>query len=236
MKWSGSAMLATGSDNSSDSRSNVKRGINFTKIWSDEDMIELRIEVSDGASLFCNHVYVGYSDFSDAVSRLDTFKDHIHGGLLDMRFGEFGPEYASGAFHARFHFPKPGKLYVTCKQQSGFQDFGRKNVASEATLYLRTEPVLLDNFLEPLRFLDAKKREDAYLDTTTTGRVLAAIPRSANQTSPGRGLIEDVHHFLLDAPRAADVQSVVVRLFDDFSHKRPNLLRGFRLPLVELVL
>jgi hypothetical protein len=143
----------------------VKRGISFSKIWSDQDMIELRIEVSDGASLFSNKVYVGYSDFSDAVSQLDTFKDHIHGGLLDMRFGEFGPEYASGAFHARFHFPEPGKLYITSRQQSGFEDFGRKNVASEATLHLRTEPVLLDNFLEQLKAIDAKKRDDAYLET-----------------------------------------------------------------------
>jgi hypothetical protein len=143
----------------------VKRGISFIKIWSDQDMIELRIEVSDGASLFSNQVYVGYSHFSGAVSQLDTFKDHIHGGLLDMRFGEFGPEYASGAFHARFHFPEPGKLYITSRQQSGFEDFGGKNLASEATLHLRTEPVLLDNFLEPLKGVDAKKRDDAYLET-----------------------------------------------------------------------
>ena len=128
-------------------------------------MIELRIEASDGASLFCNQVYVGYADFSDAVSRLDTFKNHIQGGLIDIQFGQFGPEYASGAFHARFHFSQPGKLYVTCKQQSAFDDFGRKNVASEATLYMKTEPVLLDNFLEQLKALDAKKREDAYLET-----------------------------------------------------------------------
>lgn len=143
----------------------MKRGISFTKIWSDEDMIELRIDVSDGASLFSNQVYVGYLHFSEAVSQLDTFRDHVHGGLLDMRFGEFGPEYANGAFHARFHFPKPGKLFITCRQQSDFEDFARKNVASEATLYLKTEPVLLDNFLEQLKGLDAKKRDDAYLET-----------------------------------------------------------------------
>jgi hypothetical protein len=82
-----------------------------------------------------------------------------------MRFGDFGPEYASGAFHARFHFPEPGKLYVTCRQQSGFEDFGGKNVASEGTLHLRTEPVLLDDFLEQLKAVDAKKRDDAYLET-----------------------------------------------------------------------
>src|SRR4051812_5113878 len=114
-------------------------------------MTELKINVSDGASLFSNQVYVGYFDIADAVTKLHTFKDHIHGGLLDLRFGEFGPEYASGAFHARFHFPRPGKLYITCKQQSAFEDFSGKNVANEATLHLRTEPVLLDNFLEQLK-------------------------------------------------------------------------------------
>jgi hypothetical protein len=143
----------------------VKPGIHFTKIWSDEDVIELRIDVSDGTSLFSNQVYASYSDFANTVSQLDQFKHHVHGGLMDVRFGEFGPEYANGAFHARFHFPKPGRLYITCKQQSDFEDFGRKNVASEATLYLKTEPVLFDNFLEQLKALDAKEREDAYLET-----------------------------------------------------------------------
>ena len=128
-------------------------------------MIELRIAVSDRTSLFSNQVYIGHSDFTDALSQLDTFKEHIHGGLVDMRFGEFGPEYASGAFHARFHFPQPGRLYITCKQQSAFEDFSGKNVANEATIHLRTEPVLLDNFLEQLKALDARTREDAHLET-----------------------------------------------------------------------
>ena len=56
------------------------------------------------------------------------------------------------------------------------------------------------------------------------------------QANPsGRGLIEYVQHFLLDSPRATYVKSVVVRQLDDLSHERPNLLRGFRFPLVELV-
>lgn len=142
----------------------MKPGIRFTKIWSDQDLIELRVDVSDGTSLFSNQVYVGYSEFTDAVSRLNRFREHVHGGLLDVRFGEFGLEYANGAFHARFHFPEPGRLYVTCRQESGFDDFSIKKVASKATLYLKSEPVLLDNFIAELKALDAKKREDAYLD------------------------------------------------------------------------
>ncbi len=69
-----------------------------------------------------------------------------------------------GAFHARFHFHKPGKLYISCKQQSEFEEFTVTKVASEATLYLKTEPALLDNFIEALRSMSAHKREEAYLE------------------------------------------------------------------------
>lgn len=132
---------------------------------ADDHLFELRIDVCDGTSLFSNEVYVGYPNFAEAVSQLDRFKDHIHFGVLDMQFCAFGPECGSGGFHARFHFAQPGRLYITCRQQSRFEDFGCKNVASEATLYLKTEPVLLDNFIEQLKALEAKNRDDAYLET-----------------------------------------------------------------------
>ena len=135
----------------------MKPSIHLTKIWFDDDMIELQIDVSDGISSFSNKVYVGYPAFTDVIAKLDSFKHHVHGGLLDIRFGEFGPEWASGAFHARLHFPKPGRLYISSKQQSDFEDFSVAKVASEATLYLRTEPALLDNFIAELKSLNAKK-------------------------------------------------------------------------------
>ena len=142
----------------------MKSGLHLTKVWFDDDVIELQVDVSDGISCFSNRVYVGYSALADVVARLDVFKDHIHGGLLDIRFGEFGPEYANGAFQARLHFPKPGRLYISSKQQSGFGEFSVTKVASEATLYLKTEPALLDNFIEELRGLNAKRRQDAHLE------------------------------------------------------------------------
>jgi hypothetical protein len=142
----------------------MKPGIHFTKIWFDDDMIELRIDVSDGVSSFSNKVYVGYATLSDAAVELERFKNHIHGGLLDIRFGEFGQEYANGAFHARLHFYKPSRLYISCKQQSQFEDFTATKVASEATLYLKTEPALLDNFIEEIKKLKERKSEEAYLE------------------------------------------------------------------------
>jgi len=142
----------------------MQPGIRMTKVWFDDDMVELKIDVSDGTSLFSNKVYVAYQALDDVVSDLGRFREQVHGGLLDIRFGEFGPEYASGAFHARLHFPRPGKLYITCGMESGFEEFSIKKVASKATLYLKTEPVLLDNFISELRALNAKKREEANLE------------------------------------------------------------------------
>ena len=142
----------------------TRAGINFKKIWSDDDMVELRIEVSDGRSSFSNDVYVGHAQLRSVVAELDTFKAHIYGGLYDLRFGEFGPEYASGAFHARLHFQERGLLHVTVKSQSEFNDFGQKNVASDATLFLKTEPALLDNFIRAVASLSTGAEESAHLE------------------------------------------------------------------------
>lgn len=142
----------------------TRAGISFTKIWSDDDRVELRIEVSDGRSSFSNDVYVGRAQLGTVVAELHTFKNHIYGGLYDLRFGEFGPEYASGAFHARLLFQERGLLHVTVKSQSEFNDFGKKNVASDATLFLKTEPALLDNFIRALASLSNGVEESAHLE------------------------------------------------------------------------
>ncbi len=142
----------------------MKPGIHISKIWLDDDVIELRIAVSDGSSLFSNRVYVGHSALAEAVAGLDLFKDQLHGGLHDLRFGELGPEWANGAFHARFHFPSPGRLYVTCEQESDFEKFGTKTVASRAKMYLKSEPALLDRFVAELQAVSSGASEEARLE------------------------------------------------------------------------
>jgi hypothetical protein len=142
----------------------MKPGIHISKVWSDDDVVELRVSVSDGASVFANQAYVGHAALEDTVSSLNVFKDQVHGGLFDLRFGEFGPEYANGAFHARFHFPAPGRLFVSCEQESGFVEFAKKKVASRATLYVKSEPALLDRFVAELRAVAAGTGEEAHLE------------------------------------------------------------------------
>lgn len=127
-------------------------------------MVELRIEACDGTSTFSNKVHVGHQHLREAAVKLNTFKDHIYGGIYDLRFGEFGPEYGSGAFRARLHFHERGRLLVSVNMQSEYVDFGKKNVASEASLYLISEPSLLDSFIESLRAVGDGHRINARLE------------------------------------------------------------------------
>jgi len=139
-------------------------GIMFENIWHDEDMYEFRISSCDGASIFVHKVYVGYGTFDETISGLDTFKDQIYGGIYDIEFGSFGPEYASGALHARLHFQERGKIFVSVRAQSEYEDFGKKNVASEAALYFTTEPALLDKFIASLKSLSNDNSDIAHLE------------------------------------------------------------------------
>lgn len=142
----------------------MNSGIRISRIWSDDDLVELMVQVSDGTSHFANQAYVGHAALADVISKLDRFKNQLHGGLLDVRFGEFGCEYANGAFHARLHFPRPGRLYVSCRQESEFREFGKKTVASSASMYLQSEPGLLDRFIDQLRDLASGASEEAQLE------------------------------------------------------------------------
>ena len=141
----------------------MNRGIHLRQVWSDNDVVLLRIESSDGESLFANEVYAAH-DLNGLVEELSTFKHQVHGGIYDVAFGSFGPEFAGGAFRARLHFQSRGKIFVSVKGQSKFQEFGIKTVASKATLYFHTEPALLDNFIAELEALMSGKRDNAHLE------------------------------------------------------------------------
>ena len=143
----------------------MEEGIKFKKVWSDDDCAEINVAASDGSSVFLTKVYVGHPRLADLVGGLDRFKGQIHGGVYDLRLGEFGPEYASGAFHARLHFHQPGhgRIFITVHAESDWHDFTVSKVASSATLYLTTEPALFDNFVAELGRLKAGETNEAFL-------------------------------------------------------------------------
>ena len=142
----------------------MKPCIKFTKTWLDEDMVDLHVDISDGTSSFATQIYVGHRQLRDAIQGLQIFKDRIHGGIFNLRFGEFGAEYASGALDARFQFRKLGKILVRVSVQSAFQLFEEKGFASEAKLFLVSEPALLDAFVHALTAWRERGSEQAELE------------------------------------------------------------------------
>ena len=127
-------------------------------------MLELRVEISDGRSLFVNQIYVGHRLLADTISGLQQFKDQIHGGLFNLRFGEFGPEYASGALDIRMRFRKHGKLLARVLAQSEFCRFEDRELSSDVKLHLVSEPALLDSFILEFRALSEGSTEEAELE------------------------------------------------------------------------
>lgn len=124
--------------------------IAITRGWSDNDVAQLSFEVCDGVSAFTNAAYVGLDWGATAAAGLQIFSRQVHGGLFNLEAGEGGPEYAGGAFRARFHYFKPNELLISTTQQAEFFTFKRSEVAPAATMFLRTEPALLDRFVASL--------------------------------------------------------------------------------------
>jgi hypothetical protein len=118
--------------------------------------LELQVAAFDGRSTFSVDVYVPMDWPEETKESLLTFRRHVHGGIFDLKAGEFGPEYASGALLVRLHFVAPGSLFVSISLQGEFQKYKTTEVASEAKMYLRSEPVLLDRFIKALLELKAE--------------------------------------------------------------------------------
>ena len=138
--------------------------IEIRRKWSDDDVLLLTIQVRDGTSLFVNEAYVSRAWGSDAAEALRTFGRHVYGGIFDLQAGTEGPEYASGAFRARFHYHAPNHLLISTTQQGDHFPFKNFQVATEARMFLRTEPALLDRFVSALPALDRNDGADAALE------------------------------------------------------------------------
>jgi len=148
----------------------MRPGLYLENIWFDSDVIELKVSVDDSESRFINRVYVSYRTLENLVDELNVFKTHIYGGIYDIELGNFGQEYANGAFLARLHFQDRGKIYISIRMQSEFYNFGKKHIANEAYLYVISEPVLLDNFINKLTSIHKEIGNIAILECTEKTR------------------------------------------------------------------
>lgn len=144
----------------------MKPYVYMRKIWEDPDMHELAVDICDGRSTFSTDMYLGKAATEEIYEGLKAFAPKVYGGLYDLKIGEFGPEYASGALHLRFGFTASGngKLFITARIESEWVDWPRTKVASSATLYLRTEPACLDEFRQQFGAMSNGPHMEAMLE------------------------------------------------------------------------
>jgi len=138
--------------------------IAITRTWSDNHMAQLAFEVRDGTSVFVNEAYVQLDWGVVTASALRAFGQQIYGGLFDLQAGEEGFEYAGGFIRARFHWYKPDQLLISTRQQGDHFPFKGSKAAANASLFLKTEPALLDRFVTELPSLDAQDGGQATLE------------------------------------------------------------------------
>ncbi|NUP98101.1 MAG: hypothetical protein HUU28_18245 [Planctomycetaceae bacterium] len=142
----------------------MRRGVEVERVWGDGDLVELEWRVSDGTSLVVNRVYVGHEQLVEAAEALARFDDSAGGAEFELALGKFGPEFANGAFCAHFRYFAPGRLLVTCRQESEFTEIGAARLASSATTHLRSERALLQRFAMELRALAAGMDVEPWLE------------------------------------------------------------------------
>jgi len=157
------ACLSTRHNASSNENEQMRSGLRFSRIWHDDDLIELRMEVTDRTSSFATTAYTTEIELVRMHESLVEYRDRLGDYVMELRFGEFGPEAANGAFHARLQFHAPGQLFVFTHQQSEFLPFPADKVANEARMHVVSEPVLLDSFVHQLKGLATGQRAEAVL-------------------------------------------------------------------------
>lgn len=141
-----------------------RRGLTLTSVWSDESMLEFRVEVCDGTSSFVNEVYAGFGGMEEDLAALRYLLGRPEGGECDLAFGDVDRTWSGGGFRARFRFVLPGRLLVSCEQTSAPDEVGATKVSNSASVHFRSEPALLDRFVRELAAVAGGHRMTAYLE------------------------------------------------------------------------
>jgi hypothetical protein len=135
-------------------------GVALYPLWSDSNVIKLRLSVWNGRFGGTTDLLVGLGELSKVVEHLKGFPS----GSTDTRevvLGEFGPEVAGGAARLYFFCRDDDTSPMAEMQLEGEHD-GKRDPET-VTLVLTFEPASLGIFLRELQQLDADRKSFAYL-------------------------------------------------------------------------
>lgn len=135
-------------------------GLKLKLIYSDSELMQIRVSAWNGAFGGAANVYVGIGLIEKIAERLKGFPN----GPSDKRevvLGAFGSEFAGGAVSLLFHCAdRAGHAYVDLKIESDSDIAGR---CQSVTFSLPIDAAGMDSFVNDLGRLGAGRAEEAFL-------------------------------------------------------------------------
>lgn len=132
--------------------------IGFTLIVAENHDLESEVSVCTVAQFATVNVKSFVSaPLSQLADGLSSFSNGQIPAKFDYQFGQFGSRYAGGAALLQFNYARAGEIVVTIDYESEYFLLAGQHLADRASLHFRTEPVLLDNFIDELLLLIDKK-------------------------------------------------------------------------------
>jgi len=144
-------------------------GLEFTNLWRDYDIIEVRIVAQNGHFRGTANVYEGTGKLAEAATLLRGFPSSPQ-DTREVTFGAFGAQFAGGGVRLEF-FCKDSAghpvVRATIERTSDTVSTvrGRSEENSEgATILLDFDAACLDRFLTQLQQLEQRHSESAILE------------------------------------------------------------------------
>ncbi|HEY3930517.1 MAG TPA: hypothetical protein VGL89_19245, partial [Candidatus Koribacter sp.] len=121
-------------------------------IWSDADVIELRISAWDGRFGGVADVYIARGGISKAAAQIAGFPTTIS-DTRELQFGAFGRDSAGGGARLRFYVQGgAGHTFVEIHIES---DYNRSEGADSVSFRTHVEASAVDIFVQELQELEA---------------------------------------------------------------------------------
>jgi hypothetical protein len=147
------------------------RGIQFEVIWSDQDVIEYRVQCSNGSFSGNVTLYSGHDDLRNAAEVLAGFPSNSKDSRT-IELGTFDPRTAGGGIQTGFYcVDSVGHAIVSVKLRAdGCSGMGE---AQSVCLRIPVEAAAVDSFVSQARSVASTAGAKAYLHMAdhTAGRV-----------------------------------------------------------------
>lgn len=135
-------------------------GLTITKTFSDDALLDLRLEAANTTCTFKTNVFCGWDHLDNLIKALKSFATEINNNQYDFKLGDFGKFSAGGACAANIkHFGLSGLITITISLESSWEPAGSELRASAATIYFKVDPSSLDSFVNELTALKLNNRE-----------------------------------------------------------------------------